>query len=113
MKLRSIGKKGSYTVFLAMFLSGMILMASAAINAAHAKAVYSSCEDLGRVWAGSILGEYDRVLKDRYGLYGYYGNEDLVRRKLETYADHSFRGKRYIKRGDVICHVQILETCSL
>ena len=113
MKLRSIGKKGSYTVFLAMFLSGMILMASAAINAAHAKAVYSSCEDLGRVWAGSILGEYDRVLKDRYGLYGYYGNEDLVRRKLETYADHSFRGKRYIKRGDVICHMKEYKLADL
>jgi hypothetical protein len=55
MSLIRIGKRGSYTVFLAMFLSGMILMASAAINAAHEKAVFSSCEDLGRVWAGSIL----------------------------------------------------------
>ncbi|MBE6026574.1 MAG: hypothetical protein E7229_06650, partial [Clostridiales bacterium] len=78
MKQRSIGKKGSYTVFLVMFLSGMILMTGAVINAAHIKAIDSSCKDLGRVWAFSILGEYDRVLRDRYGLYGYYGNEDLV-----------------------------------
>ena len=66
MKLRSIGKRGSYTVFLAMFLSGMIIMAGACINAAHSKAVYSSCEDLGRVWTDSILGEYDRTLRERY-----------------------------------------------
>ena len=106
MSLIRIGKRGSYTVFLAMFLSGMILMASAAINAAHEKAVFSSCEDLGRVWAGSILGEYDRTLRDRYGLYGYYGNEDLVRKKLEAYADHSFKGKKYIKREEMICHTE-------
>ena len=106
MKQRSIGKKGSYTVFLAMFLSGMIMMSGAVINAAHAKAIDSSCEDLGRVWAASILGEYDRALRDRYGLYGYYGNEDLVREKLETYAAHSFKSKKYIKTGDIACHLQ-------
>lgn len=106
MKLRSIGKKGSYTVFLAMFLSGMILMSGVVINAAHSKAIDSSCEDLGRVWAYSILGEYDRALKDRYGLYGYYGNEDLVREKLETYAGRSFGKKKYIKMGDIVCNMQ-------
>ena len=106
MKQRSIGKKGSYTVFLVMFLSGMILMTGAVINAAHIKAIDSSCKDLGRVWAFSILGEYDRVLRDRYGLYGYYGNEDLVREKLETYAECSFKRKKYIKSGDFVCHMQ-------
>lgn len=103
MKLRSIGKRGSYNVFLAMFLSGMIVMAGAVINAAHEKAIFSSCEDLGRVWADSIMGEYDRALRERYGLYGYYGNEDLVRRKLENYAAHSFRGKKYIKMEEISC----------
>ena len=106
MKQRSIGKKGSYTVFLAMFLSGMILMSGAVINAAHNKAIDSSCEDLGRVWAYSILGEYDRALRDRYGLYGYYGNEDMVREKLETYAKRSFGKKKYIKTADIVCRVQ-------
>ncbi len=106
MKQRSIGKKGSYIVFLTMFLSGMILMSGAVINASHTKAIDSSCEDLGRVWANSILGEYDRALRDRYGLYGYYGNEDLVREKLETYARRSFAKKKYIKMGDIVCHMQ-------
>ena len=71
-------------------------MTGAVINAAHIKAIDSSCKDLGRVWAFSILGEYDRVLRDRYGLYGYYGNEDLVREKLETYAECSFKRKTEI-----------------
>ena len=82
------------------------LMTGAVINAAHIKAIDSSCKDLGRVWAFSILGEYDRVLRDRYGLYGYYGNEDLVREKLETYAECSFKRKKYIKSGDFVCHMQ-------
>ena len=106
MKKRSIGKKGSYTVFLTMFLSGMILMSGAVINAAHVKAIHSSCEDLGRVWAFSILGEYDRTLRDRYGLYGYYGNEDLVREKLEIYSGRSFNKKKYIKTADISCHLE-------
>ena len=106
MKRRSIGKRGSYTVFLAMFLSGMVMMAAAAISAAHTIAIDSSVEDLGRVWIYSILGEYDRTLRDRYGLCGYYGNEDLVMDKLIIYSDYSFKGKRYIKRGDIICHMK-------
>ncbi len=86
-----------------MFLSGMVIMAGAVINAAHIRAVDSACEDLGRVWAGSILGEYDRVLRDRYGFYGYYGNEEMVRKKLERYADQTFKDKKYIKRSEIEC----------
>lgn len=104
IRRRSIGKRGSYTVFLAMFMAGMIVMSGAVINAAHKMAVDSSMEDLGRVWTHSIMGEYDKVLRDRYGLYGYYGNDEMVREKLILYSDYSFKTKKYIKRGEISCH---------
>lgn len=106
MRLKSIGKKGSYTVFLVMFMSGMIFFSSAVINAAHTVWVDSTAEDLGNVWASSILSEYDRVLLRRYGLMGYYGNENLVREKLIHYSDYSFKGKKYFKRGEITCHME-------
>ena len=106
MKKEVFGKRGSYTVFIAMFMSGMIIMAGAVINASHQKAINSSCEDLGKVWAGSILGDYDRKLRDRYGFYGYIGNEDLTREKLIRYSDYSFKKKKYIKRTSLECHMQ-------
>ena len=106
MRRKVFGKKGSYTVFLAMFMSGMMIMSGAVISAAHQMAVDSSCEDLGRVWAGSILGEYDRELRDRYGFYGYIGNEDLTREKLVRYADWSFKKKKYIKMTSLDCHLK-------
>ena len=64
MRKKVFGKKGSYTVFIAMFMSGMMIMTGAVINAAHQRAIDSACEDLGRVWAGSVLGEYDRELRE-------------------------------------------------
>jgi len=95
------GKRGSYTVFLVMFMSGMLVMAGAVINHAHVRAIDSSAEDLGRVWALSILGEYDRVLRDRYGLMGYYGNEYTVEDKLARYARYTYKSKKYIKVGGI------------
>ena len=95
------GKRGSYTVFLVMFISGMLVMAGAVIDHAHRRAIDSSAEDLGRVWALSILGEYDRVLRDRYGLMGYYGNEIKVEDKLVRYARYTYKSKKYIKVGHI------------
>lgn len=113
MKLKSIGKRGSYTVFLAMFMMGMVIMAGAAINASHKMAIDSSAEDLGNVWAGSILGEYDRVLLERYGLMGYYGNENLVMEKLVRYSDYSFKGKKYFRQGEISCRMRDMKLLDL
>ena len=103
---KKFGKRGSYTVFLTMFMSGMLIMAGAVINAAHMMAIDSSAEDLGRVWANSIIGEYDIVLKERYGLMGYYGNQKMVEDKLIRYSDYTYKSKKYIKVGAINCHLK-------
>ncbi len=113
MKMKAFGKKGSYTVFIAMFMSGMIIFSGAVINASHQRAIDASCEDLGKVWAGSILGDYDRELRQRYGFYGYIGNEDLTREKLIRYSDYTFKKKKYIKRTSLECYLQNYKLADL
>ena len=103
MRLWRFNKKGSYVVFLTVFLSGMLIMSGAVISASHEKAVDSSVKSLGNVWAGSITAEYDTELRDRYGLYGFFANELLVKDKLDLYAGYSFKDKKYIDVSSIEC----------
>lgn len=106
MKKRLICKKGSYIVFLVFFFSGLMIMIGAVIHRSIEDVVYSSTENLGRLWGNSIIAEYDRELKERYGFTGYYGNIQSVKEKLELYSDYSFNGKGYIEVGDIECELE-------
>ena len=84
----------------------MTIMIGAVIHRSIEDVVYSSTENLGRLWGNSIIAEYDRELKDRYGFTGYYGNIQSVREKLELYSDYSFKKKGYIKVGEIECELE-------
>lgn len=90
------GKKGSYIIFLTLAFSAVLIMVYAVIRASSQQAIGSTAENFGRLWGRSILAEYDRTLKDRYGLFGFYGNEFLVEEKLDFYAGYTFDEKKYI-----------------
>ena len=104
------GKKGSYIVFLTIFLSAMMLFVWAVLAASGQLAIASAAKDFGRTWGRSILGEYDRYLKDRYGFFGFYADTFTAEKKLDFYAGSTFREKKYITYGDI--HVS-LDTFSL
>ena len=55
-------KKGSYTVFIALAFSAILIMVIAVINAAGQQAIGSTAQHFGRLWGRSILAEYDRTL---------------------------------------------------
>ena len=82
MKRTIKNKKGSYTVFITIAFSAVLIMVIAVISAAGERAIGSTAQHFGRLWGRSILAEYDRTLKDRYGLFGFYGNEFEVAREL-------------------------------
>ncbi len=105
MRLWKFNKKGSYVVYLTVFLSGMLIMSGAVINASHRSAVDSAVKSLGNVWAGSITAEYDTELRDRYGLYGFFANGILVKDKLSLYAGYSFGDKDYIDVSSIVCRL--------
>ncbi len=88
-----------------MLFSSMMIMASAAIYAAGQNAISSTTESFGRLWAKSILAEYDQNLKDRYGIFAYYGNEQLTGQKLDYYAAYTASYKKYIKYELTSCEL--------
>ena len=98
-------KRGSYTVFLTIFLCGLMIFIIAVIKASANLAIDSTTENFGRVWAKSIIAEYDRALKERYGFYGFYANEYMVEEKILYYAGKTTKGKDYLKTGE--CKVDL------
>lgn len=106
MKTVLRSKKGSYTVFITLAFSAILIMVIAVINAAGQQAIGSTSQHFGRLWGRSILAEYDRTLKDRYGLFGFYGNAFLVEEKLDFYAGYSFDEKDYIKYSGSKCSLE-------
>ena len=98
-----INRRGSFTVQIVLLFSAMLILTWAVLSAAGDLAIYSTAEDFGRLWGTSILAEYDLNLKDRYGLFGFYGDTVTVERKLDVYADYTFGEKTYIEYGGSVC----------
>lgn len=98
-------KKGSYIVFIAFAFSAVLIITTSVINAAGQQAIESTVNHFGRLWGRSILAEYDRTLKNRYGLFGFYGNEFAVEKKLNFYAAYTFDEKKYIKYKGASCNL--------
>lgn len=96
-------KRGSFAVFAVMVFMAMLIITGAAVRGAAGKAVDSVSYAFGRLWGISILAEYDIYLKERYGIFGFWGNEVSAEKKLDMYIDRSFGEKDYIKRSQTTC----------
>jgi len=101
------GRRGSVTIFVMIFFVTLISMIFSFIGFSRTAAIKSSVTSLGRLWGNSILAEYDTNLYDRYGLFGYYGYPSLTKKKLDFYAEASFKGKDYIDYGG--CSVRLYD----
>ena len=104
--MKLFNKRGSFTVFLVMAFSAALIMVYGAFAAAGFLAVGSVTDAFGRLWGNSILGEYDLNLKDRYGIFAFYGDENMVEEKLDFYAEETFSEKKYISYGGAICSLE-------
>lgn len=96
---KRLSRRGSVTVFLMLALTALTVMTTSFIAAAREQAVKGSLQSLGPVWASSVLAEYDRNLFDRFGIFGYYGTEETVDSKLDSYARRTLGKKTYIDCG--------------
>ncbi|MDD7346959.1 MAG: DUF5702 domain-containing protein [Clostridiales bacterium] len=92
-------KNGSLSIYLAIFFVLIISVAVLFIQNAKNEAVISSAKSLGSVWLQSELGKYDRHLYKNYGIYGFYGDCEEIKRDVDYMAKYSFKGKKYIKYG--------------
>lgn len=90
---RLCGKRGSSLVMLAIVFTGFALCIAAAIGVSRDLTVSSECEAFGRVWSRAILSEYDIHLMDDYSIMAYFGNDDEVSSKLDSYLNYSMQGR--------------------
>lgn len=92
-----INKRGMVSVFVMIFSASIISLAMLFIGGTRAKAISSSVESLGHLWAKSILGEYTDKLYERYGIFAYKAKSPAeVDDKLNQLSEITFKGKRYI-----------------
>lgn len=92
-----IKKRGSVTILVMLFFVTLVSMIMVFVAAAKDNGVKSTARELGLVWTGSILAEYDLNLQHRYNIFGFYGMEGDIARKLDFYGRQSYDGKKYIK----------------
>lgn len=98
-------KRGSYVILATILFSSMMILTTAVLYASGQKAISSTTDSFGRLWGRSILAEYDRNLKDRYGIFAFYGDKKTVEEKLDFYAAYSFDEKEYINAEPSECTI--------
>ena len=89
-------KKGSFSIFAIMLFLAMAFAIWIIIKSAGNLAISSTVNSFGNLWGKSILGEYDIILRDRYGFLAFHGDKFQVEKKLQKYIDYSFKNKSYI-----------------
>ena len=88
-----MNKKGSSIVMLAIIFTGFAICIAGAIGVSRRLVVSSECETFGRLWIKAILSEYDIHLLDDYSIMAYFGNDDEVTDKLDSYLKYSTQGR--------------------
>lgn len=111
MNIRS--RKGSYTVYITIFFSGMLILIFAVLKSAAAGGIASTAENFGRLWGTSILAEFDINLQKRYGIYGFLGEESLLEEKLNKYAAYSFDEQDFIEYDGAHCSLDGYSLCEI
>jgi hypothetical protein len=87
---KNINKKGSITVFLSSILIAMIMTSAVFVNAARSVCGSAYSDAVLELSGRSVLAEFDRRIKDEYGLFAFYGREDMVKSSVKLYASASF-----------------------
>ena len=88
-----INKRGSSLVMLAIVFTGFAVCIAGAIGVSRRLVVSSECDMFGRLWTRAVLSEYDVHLLDDYSIMAYFGNDDEVTAKLDSYLKYSAQGK--------------------
>jgi len=84
---------------LAIMFVGFSICIASAVGVSRKLAVSSECDVFGSLWQKAILSEYDVHLLDDYSLMAYFGNDDLVTDRLNSYL-------RYSSKGRMDAHIQ-------
>lgn len=90
MAISAGNRKGSSSVFLCMVMSSVLLLVGILGHAAAGTASRSYVYSVFDLAGCSVLSEYDRALKTRYGIFGFSMEGEDVEELFCSYAEKSF-----------------------
>jgi len=88
--MRNFSKKGGITIFLTSILITMIMASMVFVHAARSICGASYTDAVLQLAGRSVLSEFDRRLKDEYGIFAFYGTVGMVAQRIYFYASASF-----------------------
>ncbi len=83
--IKSIYRRGSITVFISIVLSSIFLVAGTFTDAARIRLAHSQVQRAGQTALSSILACYNNELKDQYGLFGFFLDNETISDSFEEY----------------------------
>ncbi|MGI6721951.1 MAG: DUF5702 domain-containing protein [Anaerovoracaceae bacterium] len=96
-----MNKKGSSLVFLVIILAGMISVTLAFISVSQKVASISYGDSLMNTSARSVLSEYDRGLKEDYGLFAFRGQQEDINQQMAGYINYTLDVNRGIALTEI------------
>ena len=86
------GRSGSVSVFLMLILAAMVGLAMAMIAAGNRTASTGMADSLFGSAGRSVLAEYDRGLKEDFGIFAFRGSAPEIEEKLSFYVNYTLDG---------------------
>lgn len=96
-----INKRGSTSIFLMIILAAMISVTFLYIRASVTVAAVGYCDGLLNLSARSVLSEYNRELKDEYGIFAFYGTERDIEDTMKLYINYTLDENPYLTLGSI------------
>ncbi len=87
--VKPIYKRGSITVFISIVLSSIFLVAGTFTDAARIRLAHSQIQRANQTALSSVLACYNNELKDQYGLFGFYLDNETINDSFEEYLSRN------------------------
>lgn len=84
--------KGAVTVFVTLLLIPAMLVSGTAVDLARLHTARSILQDANQLAANSVLTQYNALLYDMYGLFGFAENDPIFAKLLDEYINMSIFG---------------------
>ena len=84
--------RGSATIMLCILMLPMILFSSLVVDVSRIMYAKSIIGGAGDLVLNAQMSEFDRVLKDMYGIFAASSNEEELKEALRSYYDQTIRG---------------------
>jgi len=93
--------KGSASIFLLMISAVMVILVFAYIAATASITAAGYADSLLNLAGRSVLSEYDRDLKDEYGLFSFRGDGEEIGDKVSYYVNYTLKNKNHLKMEEL------------